>query len=102
VGNFTEKTTGKRKAPLPMTTRGLEAGRSVGRSTARTATGSTTATAAERVGRGDGKSGTVSSFDEINFNGTAFIVEVSIHQKFQAAFFVHFIAFFWLIQSQTQ
>jgi len=72
-------------------------------STAGSATGTgTAATAAERIGSSNGKPGPISGFNEIHFDGPAFILQICIDKKFQAAFLVHFIAIFWLIQSQPK
>ena len=97
-----KKRCGKKKSPLAKGGKRAGSREICGVSTAGSGAGSTTATAAQRIGGGDGKPGTVSGFDEVNFDGTATVLEIFVHQEFQAAFLIHFIAVFWLIQSQTQ
>ena len=101
-GTVGEERGGKKKNPLAAGDKRAGSQECCGESTARSRAGSTTATAAQRIGGGDGKPGTVSGFDEVNFNGTATFLEVFFHQEFQVAFLIHFVAVFWLIQSQTQ
>ncbi len=72
-------------------------------SAARASTGPNTAAATtQRVGGGDGKSGPVSGFNEINFDGSAPFQQIIVNQKLQAAILVHFVAILWLIQSQPK
>jgi len=93
----------KEEAPMPLVARGLRFVLCLdARSTARSAARSATAAAAQRIGRGDGKSGSITGFNEINLHGTALFLQIGIDKKLQAAFLVHFIAIFWLIQSQAQ
>ena len=101
-GTVGEERGGKKKNPLAAGDKRAGSQECCGESTAGSGAGSTTATAAQRIGGGDGKPGTVSGFDEVNFNGTATFLEVFFHQEFQVAFLIHFVAVFWLIQSQSQ
>ena len=96
------KEVGEKKNPLAASDKRAGSRKFCGESTAGSRAGSTTATAAQRIRGGDGKPGTISGFDEVNFNGTATFLEVFFHQEFQVAFLIHFVAVFWLIQSQTQ
>ncbi len=63
-------------------------------SAARSATGTATAAAAQRIGGGDGKTGTITGLNEIDFHGTAFFQKRILDQKFQAAFLEYLVAIF--------
>jgi hypothetical protein len=84
-----------KKAPVPQAAQGLLTEHSK-QSTAGTTAGARAATASptERIGGGDGKSGPIAGINEINFNGSATFLQISIDKKFQAVFLVHLIAIF--------
>jgi len=89
---------------LPLAAKGCCSGDAAGGSAARTSarTGTATAAAAKRGGGGDGKTGPVPSLNEIDLHGAASLQQAFFHKKGQAAFLKHFIAIFWLIQSQSK
>ncbi len=54
------------------------------------------------VGCGNGKTGTVTRFDKIHFDGAAALQELIFHYKLESAFLKNLVIILWLIQSQTQ
>ena len=60
------------------------------------------ATAANRVGGGDGETGTVPGLDKIYLDGTTGGEQSFFHQKADTIFFKSLIVVFWLVQSQSQ
>jgi len=64
--------------------------------------GTASAATTNRVGRGDGETGTVTGLNKIYLDISAGRKKIFFHKKGEAVFCKCFIIFFWLIQSQSQ